>query len=64
VDIKPGVGPVIERPYRTIEDIERLRPLTSGDVPYISEAVKSLVGELGGTPLSGSPAPRSPSPPT
>jgi uroporphyrinogen decarboxylase len=53
VDIKPGVGPVIERPYRTLEDIERLRPLTPGDVPYISEAVKSLVGELGGTPLIG-----------
>jgi len=53
VDIKPGVGPVVERPYRAIEDIERLRPLTPEDVPYISEAVKSLVGELGGTPLIG-----------
>jgi uroporphyrinogen decarboxylase len=53
VDIKPGVGPVVERPYRAIEDIERLRPLTPDDVPYISEAVKSLVGELGGTPLIG-----------
>jgi uroporphyrinogen decarboxylase len=25
-DIKPGVGPVIERPLRTLEDVEALRP--------------------------------------
>ena len=53
VDIKPGVGPVLERPFRTAGDVERLRPLVPGDVPYISEAVKSLVGELGGKPLIG-----------
>ena len=53
VDIKPGVGPVIERPFRTMGDIERLRPLEPDDVPYISQAVKSLVGELGGKPLIG-----------
>ena len=53
VDIKPGVGPVVERPFRTTDDIERLRPLEPDDVPYISEAVKSLVGELGGKPLIG-----------
>ena len=53
VDIKPGVGPVVERPFRTTADVERLRPLEPDDVPYISEAVKSLVGELGGKPLIG-----------
>jgi uroporphyrinogen decarboxylase len=53
VDIKPGVGPVVERPFRTHRDVERLRPLEPDDVPYISEAVKSLVGELGGKPLIG-----------
>jgi uroporphyrinogen decarboxylase len=53
VDIKPGVGPVVERPFRTMGDIERLRPLEPDDVPYISDAVKSLVGELGGKPLIG-----------
>ena len=53
VDIKPGVGPVVERPFRTHRDVERLRPLAPDDVPYISEAVKSLVGELGGKPLIG-----------
>jgi uroporphyrinogen decarboxylase len=53
VDIKPGVGPVVERPFRTMGDVERLRPLAPDDVPYISESVKSLVGELGGKPLIG-----------
>jgi uroporphyrinogen decarboxylase len=53
VDIKPGVGPVVERPVRAIEDVERLRPLAPDDVPYVSEAVKSVVGELGGKPLIG-----------
>ncbi|MGH3280288.1 MAG: uroporphyrinogen decarboxylase [Trebonia sp.] len=53
VDIKPGVGPVVERPFRALDDVKRLRPLTPDDVPYISEAVRSLVGELGGKPLIG-----------
>ena len=53
VDIKPGVGPVIERPLRTLDDVERLRPLEPADVPFVAEAVKSVVGELGGKPLIG-----------
>jgi len=44
---------VVERPFRTASDIDRLRALEPADVPYISEAVKSLVGELGGKPLIG-----------
>jgi uroporphyrinogen decarboxylase len=44
---------VVDRPFRAAGDVERLRPLEPGDVPYISEAVKSLVGELGGKPLIG-----------
>jgi uroporphyrinogen decarboxylase len=36
-----------------VGDIERLRPLEPDDVPYITEAVKSLTGELGGKPLIG-----------
>jgi uroporphyrinogen decarboxylase len=53
VDIKPGVGPVMAHPVRTLEDVSRLRALEPGDVPYITEAVKALVGELGGKPLIG-----------
>ncbi len=53
VDIKPGVGPVVDRPFRDASDLARLRPLEPGDVPYITEAVGSLVGELGERPLIG-----------
>jgi uroporphyrinogen decarboxylase len=53
VDIKPGVGPVVDKPLRTESDLTRLRPLEPGDVPYVSEAVRSLTGELGATPLIG-----------
>jgi uroporphyrinogen decarboxylase len=53
MDIKPGVGPVIASPIRTRADLDRLRPLEPSDVPYITEAVKALVGELGGKPLIG-----------
>jgi uroporphyrinogen decarboxylase len=47
------VGPVVAEPVRTAADLDRLRPLTPDDVPYVSEAVRSLVGELGATPLIG-----------
>jgi uroporphyrinogen decarboxylase len=53
LDIKPGVGPVVERPFRSRADLDRLRPLTPEDVPYVTEAVSQLVGELGATPLIG-----------
>ncbi len=53
VDIKPGVGPVVDRPFRDTSDLARLRPLEPGDVPYITEAVGALVGELGERPLIG-----------
>ncbi|RNG31365.1 uroporphyrinogen decarboxylase [Streptomyces botrytidirepellens] len=53
LDIKPGVGPVVERPIRSRADLEQLRPLDPDDVKYVTEAVGSLVGELGATPLIG-----------
>ena len=53
VDIKPGVGPVVGQPFREIGDVSRLRPLEPGDVPYITAAVRSLIGELGPRPLIG-----------
>ncbi|MER6141456.1 uroporphyrinogen decarboxylase [Streptomyces sparsogenes] len=53
LDIKPGVGPVIENPVRTRADLDRLRPLDPDDVKYVTEAVGMLVGELGATPLIG-----------
>ncbi|MGH3276663.1 MAG: uroporphyrinogen decarboxylase [Streptosporangiaceae bacterium] len=53
VDIQPGVGPVVADPIRDQAAVERLRDLEPGDVPFVTEAVTSLVAELGGTPLIG-----------
>jgi uroporphyrinogen decarboxylase len=53
LDIKPGVGPVVAEPVRTAAQVEAIRPLTIEDVPYVDEAVRTLVGELGGIPLIG-----------
>ncbi len=53
IDIKAGVGPVIDEPVHGQHDLERLRPLEPGDVPYVTEAVGALVRELGSRPLIG-----------
>jgi uroporphyrinogen decarboxylase len=53
LDIKPGVGPVIADPIRSRADLTRLRDLTPDDVPYVTEAIGMLTGELGATPLIG-----------
>jgi uroporphyrinogen decarboxylase len=53
VDIKAGIGPVVETPVRTPGDLERLRALEPGDVPYVTEAVRTLVTELDERPLIG-----------
>jgi uroporphyrinogen decarboxylase len=53
LDIVPGVGPVVAEPFRTRADLDRLPEMTPEHVPYITEAVRSLVAELGPTPLIG-----------
>jgi uroporphyrinogen decarboxylase len=53
IDIRPGVGPVVDRPVRSAADVARLRPLQPEDVPYVSAAVTRLVAELNGKPLIG-----------
>ncbi|TQL67177.1 uroporphyrinogen decarboxylase [Nocardioides albertanoniae] len=57
LDIKPGVGPVVADPVRTLADVEAIPDLAPEHVTYITEAVHNLVGELaginGGTPLIG-----------
>ncbi len=53
LDIKPGVGPVVENPIRTRADLARLRDLTPEDIPYVTEAIGLLTAELGETPLIG-----------
>ena len=47
VDIKAGVGPVVEEPFRRAADLERLRPLEpETDIPYVLETIRSLREEL------------------
>src|SRR3984957_7695584 len=53
VEIKPGVGPVIDKPIRGEADLGVLRDLDPTDVPYITQAIANLTAELGGTPLIG-----------
>ena len=53
LDIVPGTGPVIAEPVRTAADVERIRPLEAGQIPYVTEAVRLLVAELGEVPLIG-----------
>jgi uroporphyrinogen decarboxylase len=53
IDIRPGVGPVIDRPVRTEADLARLRPLEPSDAWFVTKAVNALVAELAATPLIG-----------
>ena len=54
VDVKPGVGPVVDRPFAGEADLDRLRLLDpDADTPYVQEAVRLVTRELGDTPLIG-----------
>ncbi|HEY5665004.1 MAG TPA: uroporphyrinogen decarboxylase [Ilumatobacter sp.] len=46
IDVKPGTGPVADRPLRAVSDLERLRPLEPGDIAYVADTVDLLVREL------------------
>jgi uroporphyrinogen decarboxylase len=53
VELRAGVGPVIDKPFRSADDLARLRPLEpDADIPYVIETVRALVGELD-VPLIG-----------
>ncbi len=53
VDVKAGRGPVVEHPFRSAADLERLRPLDpEQDTPWVLETVKMVVKELD-VPLIG-----------
>jgi uroporphyrinogen decarboxylase len=54
VDITPGVGPEVERPFASAADLDRIRPLDPpADIPYVLETVDNLVRDLGDVPLIG-----------
>jgi uroporphyrinogen decarboxylase len=53
VEIRSGIGPVIDKPIRSEADVAALRNLEPAEVSFITKAVGLLTGELGGTPLIG-----------
>lgn len=47
VDVAPGTGPVVDQPFRSPADLDRLRPLEPDiDTPYVIAAVAELVRTL------------------
>ena len=55
VDVVPGRGPVIARPFTSGTDLERLRDLTDADIMHVTQTVDLVVKELEATntPLIG-----------
>jgi uroporphyrinogen decarboxylase len=55
VELKEGVGPVFAEPFRSADDLARLRPLEpESDIPHVIDAVRLLARELpGDVPLIG-----------
>ena len=53
LDIVPGVGPVVADPVTSMADVEAIPDLDPGQVDFVTESVRTLVRELGSTPLIG-----------
>ncbi|WP_462202834.1 uroporphyrinogen decarboxylase [Frankia sp. CcWB3] len=53
IDIVAGIGPVVAEPVRDAVGLAALRALEPDDVPYVADAVRLLLAELGSTPLIG-----------
>ena len=53
VELREGVGPVVDQPFRTDADLRRLRPFEPDvDAPYVADTVRLLARELD-VPLIG-----------
>lgn len=54
LEFAKGEGPVLQRPVRTLEDVQNLRPVNpETDLGYVLEAIRILRAELRSTPLIG-----------
>ena len=54
VEIKSGIGPVIDNPIRTVQDVEKLGEITpEEDIPYVLDTIKLLTQEQLNVPLIG-----------
>lgn len=53
-EIRENVGPIVARPIRTLEDVERLQVVEPRvTLTYTLEAIERATGRLGSTPLIG-----------
>jgi len=54
VEIKSGIGPVIDNPIQTLRDVERLGTINpKADVPYVLDTIRLLTQEQLAVPLIG-----------
>ncbi|NQD65762.1 uroporphyrinogen decarboxylase [Bacillus haikouensis] len=54
VEIKSGIGPVIDNPIRSVADVEKLGEINpEQDVPYVLDTIKLLTREQLSVPLIG-----------
>jgi uroporphyrinogen decarboxylase len=54
VEIKSGIGPVIDNPIRSVADVEKLGEINpESDVPYVLDTIKLLTSEQLSVPLIG-----------
>ncbi|MED4533749.1 uroporphyrinogen decarboxylase [Metabacillus fastidiosus] len=54
VEIKAGIGPVIDNPIRSVQDVEKLGEINpEQDVPYVLDTIKLLTREQLRVPLIG-----------
>jgi uroporphyrinogen decarboxylase len=53
IEIKPGIGPVVASPVRSVADVDGLPLLDPSHLDFLATAVRALVRELGPTPLIG-----------
>lgn len=54
VEIKAGIGPVIDNPIRNLADIEKLGELNpEADIPYVLDTIRILTEEQLDVPLIG-----------
>jgi len=53
VDIVSGIGPVLDHPVHTRQDLNNLKELDINALAPITQAIKIVIAELGSTPLIG-----------
>jgi uroporphyrinogen decarboxylase len=50
VEVEAGRGPVVARPFRGEDDLDRLRPFVpEADAPYVADAARLVAAELSGS---------------